>query len=113
MGTITDAAPATRASDRAGGPGVRRHPRGPEHARSSSLPFLVVFGVFAWFPILRGVVMSVQETNLVSEPTFVGLENFRARPRRPAARRSPSRNTLWFMALAFVFGFPSRSSSRS
>ena len=40
------------------------------------LPLLVVFGLFAWFPILRALVMSVQETNLVSDPTFVGLDNF-------------------------------------
>ena len=40
------------------------------------LPLLVIFGVFSWFPIVRSLVMSVQETNLVSTPTFVGLDNF-------------------------------------
>ena len=40
------------------------------------LPLLVIFGVFSWFPIVRAFVMSLQETNLVSEPTFVGLDNF-------------------------------------
>ena len=32
--------------------------------------------LFSWFPIVRSLVMSVQETNLVSMPTFVGLDNF-------------------------------------
>src|SRR5437870_8392833 len=40
------------------------------------VPLLVIFGVFSWFPIVRALVMSLQETNLVSEPTFVGVENF-------------------------------------
>ena len=40
------------------------------------VPLLVIFGVFSWLPIVRAVVMSVQDTNLVSEPVFVGLDNF-------------------------------------
>src|SRR6478672_8590479 len=69
------------------------------------LPLLVVFGLFAWFPILRALVMSVQETNLVSTPTFVGLENFTrvlADPQLGIAVR----NTAWFALLALIFGFP-------
>jgi multiple sugar transport system permease protein len=69
------------------------------------LPFLAVFGLFAWFPMLRAVVMSVQETNLVSAPTFVGLENF-ARVLADPQFGLAVRNTAWFMVLAFVFGFP-------
>ena len=37
---------------------------------------ILVFGVFSWFPIVRALVMSVQETNLVTTPEFVGLDNF-------------------------------------
>ena len=40
------------------------------------VPMLLIFGVFSWLPIVRAVVMSVQDTNLVSEPAFVGLDNF-------------------------------------
>ena len=58
------------------------------------LPFLVIFGLFAWFPILRAFVMSVQETNLVAEPTFVGLENFAARAGRPAVRHRRRQHRL-------------------
>ena len=69
------------------------------------LPLLAVFGLFAWFPAIRAVVMSVQETNLVSAPTWVGLDNFGrvlADPQLGVAIR----NTAWFTFLALVFGFP-------
>ena len=69
------------------------------------LPFLVIFGLFAWFPMLRAAVMSVQQTNFAGDPTFVGLQNFTrvlADPQFGLAVR----NTAWFAALALVFGFP-------
>jgi multiple sugar transport system permease protein len=69
------------------------------------LPFLVIFGLFAWFPMLRAVVMSVQQTNFAGDPSFVGLQNFTrvlADPQFGIAVR----NTAWFSALALVFGFP-------
>jgi len=69
------------------------------------LPFLIVFGLFAWYPIVRALVMSVQETNLVSEPTFVGLDNF-ARVLSDPQFGIAVRNTAWFAFLALVFGFP-------
>jgi len=69
------------------------------------VPLLAVFGLFAWFPILRAVVMSVQETNLVSPPTFVGLDNF-ARVLADPQLEIAVRNTLWFTFLALVFGYP-------
>jgi multiple sugar transport system permease protein len=69
------------------------------------LPFLLIFAVFSWFPILRAFVMSVQVTNLVSEPTFVGLENFRQVLADPLFGIAV-RNTAWFALLALVFGFP-------
>jgi multiple sugar transport system permease protein len=69
------------------------------------LPLLVVFGLFSWFPILRALVMSVQETNLVSDPIFVGIDNF-ARVLADPQFGIAVRNTLWFAFLALVFGFP-------
>jgi len=69
------------------------------------LPFLVVFGLFSWFPILRAFVMSLQETNLVSDPVFVGLENFRRVLADPLLGIAV-RNTAWFALLALLFGFP-------
>ncbi len=69
------------------------------------LPLLVVFGVFSWFPILRAIVMSVQETNLVSTPTFVGAENFARVLADPLFGKAVA-NTAYFALLALVFGFP-------
>jgi multiple sugar transport system permease protein len=50
----------------------RRRPQLPKLSRDGLstfvflLPALLIFGLFSWFPIVRSVVMSVQETNLVS-----------------------------------------------
>jgi multiple sugar transport system permease protein len=69
------------------------------------LPLLVIFGLFSWFPIIRAFVMSLQETNLVSTPTFVGLENF-ARVLADPVFGIAIRNTAYFALLALVIGFP-------
>jgi multiple sugar transport system permease protein len=75
------------------------------HSLVFLLPLLLVFGVFSWFPILRSVVMSVQKTNLVAPPQWVGLDNFAyvlSDPLLPVAVG----NTLWFAFLALLIGFP-------
>ena len=69
------------------------------------LPLLVIFGVFSWFPIVRALVMSLQETNLVSEPTFVGASNF-ARVLADPLFATAVRNTAYFSLLALLIGFP-------
>jgi len=69
------------------------------------LPLLVVFGVFSWFPIGRAVVMSVQTTNLVTAPEFVGLQNFRDVLSDPLLWTAV-KNTGYFALLALVFGYP-------
>ena len=70
-----------------------------------ALPVILIFAYFAWGPILRGLVMSVQHTNLIGPVEWVGLENFTyvlADPLLGVAVR----NTLWFSLLAMLFGFP-------
>lgn len=69
------------------------------------VPMLLIFGVFSWLPIVRAVVMSVQDTNFVSEPVFVGLGNF-VRVWNDPLFWTAVRNTLWFALLALVFGYP-------
>jgi multiple sugar transport system permease protein len=69
-----------------------------------ALPLLVVFGLFSWLPIGRAVLMSLQETNLVTT-AWVGLENFRNVLADPLLGTAV-RNTLWFAALALVLGYP-------
>jgi multiple sugar transport system permease protein len=49
--------------------------------------------------------MSVQETNLVSEPTLVGLDNFSRVLADPQFGIAVA-NTAWFAFLALIFGFP-------
>lgn len=70
-----------------------------------ALPMILVFGVFSWFPIGRALVMSFQETNLVTAPEFVGLENFAYVLADPLLGKAVA-NTLWFALLALVFGYP-------
>jgi multiple sugar transport system permease protein len=69
------------------------------------LPLLVVFGLFSWYPIVRAVVMSFQETNLVTPSTFVGLQNFRDVLNDPLLWTAV-KNTLYFALLALLFGYP-------
>src|ERR1700681_2981442 len=69
------------------------------------LPLLLIFGLFSWFPIVRSVVMSVQVTNLVSTPRFVGLENFANVLADPLFGRAVA-NTAYFAFLALIIGFP-------
>ena len=49
--------------------------------------------------------MSIQETNLGSAPTFVGLDNFGAVLADPLFGRAVA-NTAYFAFLALIFGFP-------
>lgn len=69
------------------------------------LPLILVFGLFSWFPIVRAIVMSFQQTNLVSAPTWVGLDNFAYVLDDPLFGQAVS-NTIWFALLALVFGYP-------
>jgi multiple sugar transport system permease protein len=69
-----------------------------------ALPLLLVFGLFSWLPIGRAVLMSLQETNLVTT-AWVGLDNFRNVLADPLLGTAV-RNTLWFAVLALLIGYP-------
>ncbi|WP_344766560.1 sugar ABC transporter permease [Aeromicrobium panaciterrae] len=79
--------------------------RGGAGALAFLLPLLLVFGLFSWWPIVRTIVMSFQETNLVEPATWVGLDNFRNVLGDPLLLTA-IRNTVYFALLAFVFGYP-------
>jgi multiple sugar transport system permease protein len=68
-------------------------------------PMLFVFGAFSWYPIVRTVIMSVQHTNLVESPTWVGLDNFRSVLHDPLLPKAVE-NTAEFAGLALIFGYP-------
>jgi multiple sugar transport system permease protein len=106
MGVLSEAVPATTSTaDQRRARSRFRLTRDGLGTFAFLLPLLVVFGLFAWFPIIRALVMSVQETNLVSAPTFVGLDNFAKVIADPQFRIALA-NTGWFALLALVFGFP-------
>ena len=89
---------------------IHRSPRTWAHSGGLSallfaLPLLFVFGIFSWWPIVSAFVMSMQKTNLVDPPTWVGLDNFRAVLSDPLLP-TIVRNTAWFAFLALLFGYP-------
>lgn len=69
------------------------------------IPALVVFGMFSWWPILRGLLISFQRTNLADPAEWVGLANFAALADDPLVGTAAV-NTLLFVGLALVIGFP-------
>ena len=48
-----------------------------EHVSLLTLPLLLTFTYFSWWPLVRAFVISLQETNLVESARWVGLDNFR------------------------------------
>ncbi|MEV5611123.1 sugar ABC transporter permease [Streptomyces sp. NPDC052225] len=65
---------------------------------------LFCFAMFAWWPIIREVILSFQSTNLVDAPEWVGLDNFRTVVDDPAFGQA-WRNTLVFTLLALLCGY--------
>src|SRR5215211_8309606 len=39
---------------------------------------IACFALFSWYPLVRGVVLSFQQVNFVTDPYWVGLDNFKA-----------------------------------
>jgi len=70
-----------------------------------ALPMLTIFTAFSWYPIVRLVVLSFQQTNLVDPATWVGLDNFRAVINDPLFATAV-KNTAYFALLALIFGYP-------
>lgn len=69
------------------------------------LPLILTFGYFAWWPIIRTLVLALQQTNLVSDPVWVGLQNFQRVLADPLLLTA-SGNTLLYAGLAMIIGFP-------
>jgi multiple sugar transport system permease protein len=65
---------------------------------------LFCFVLFSWYPIVQEFILSFQKTNLVDEPTWVGLDNFRTVFADPTF--GPAwLNTLVFTLLALLLGY--------
>ncbi|MFE2771570.1 carbohydrate ABC transporter permease [Microbacterium resistens] len=69
------------------------------------IPALLIFGLFSWWPIIRGLLVSFQDTNLIDEPLWVGMENFQRLFADPLLGTAVL-NTLLFVGLAVLIGFP-------
>lgn len=70
-----------------------------------ALPLIIVFGLFSWYPIIESLIMSLQKTNFVTDPTFVGLENFAKVLADPLLGQAV-KNTIAFTLWSILIGFP-------
>ncbi len=68
------------------------------------LPMVLVFALFSWWPILRSVVMSLQQTNFIVTE-WVGVENFARVLADPLLGRA-AWNTVQFILWSVAIGFP-------
>lgn len=68
------------------------------------LPALLVYGLFAWYPIIKTVIFSFQKVSLNSESTWVGLNNFRRMLIDPLFGIAWT-NSLVFASLSILMGF--------
>lgn len=68
------------------------------------LPAVAVFGTFAWYPIVRGFIISFQSIDLINPPEFVGLRNYRLLL-QDADMPKAWINTLYYSFLGVVFGY--------
>jgi multiple sugar transport system permease protein len=68
------------------------------------LPLLLAFAYFSWWPILRSLVLSLQQTNFIVTE-WVGLANFERVLADPLLLTAVW-NTTYFTLLAVAIGFP-------
>ncbi|MFC4243413.1 carbohydrate ABC transporter permease [Gryllotalpicola reticulitermitis] len=70
-----------------------------------AIPVVLIFLYFSWGPIISSLLMAWQKTNLVTPASWVGLSNFQYVLSDPILPKA-ALNTLYFVVLAIVFGFP-------
>lgn len=68
------------------------------------LPALLVFGLFAWYPMVKAVQLAFHRDNLVAPPQYVGWANF-TRVFHDAMFTVAWRNTAEFTVLALLIGY--------
>ncbi|GAA1611411.1 carbohydrate ABC transporter permease [Catellatospora bangladeshensis] len=116
---MTVIAPEQAASTARGSGGRDVAPAGPGPARMARLrrkigdnlqayaflaAGLLCFGLFSWWPLVKGIVLSFQQDNFVTDPIWVGFDNYRAVLDDPLFGTAWL-NTLEFTGLALLFGF--------
>jgi multiple sugar transport system permease protein len=68
------------------------------------IPEIVIFFIFLWVPIFKGILYSFYNVDFVDGNTFVGLKNFTEVLSNPDLYKSIY-NTLYYMGLAVLLGF--------
>ncbi|MBV1851540.1 carbohydrate ABC transporter permease [Catellatospora tritici] len=58
---------------------------------------IACFALFSWYPLVRGVILSFQQVNFVTDPIWVGFDNFKA------IFDDPLFYTAWWNTLKFTF----------
>jgi multiple sugar transport system permease protein len=65
---------------------------------------ILCFALFSWYPLVRGVILSFQQANFVTDPYWVGLDNYRNLFEDPLFWTA-WKNTLVFSGIALVLGY--------
>jgi len=65
---------------------------------------VAAFAFFSWYPIVRGLITSFQQINFVTDPTWVGFDNFEAVLDDPLFWTA-WKNTFYFTGLALILGY--------
>ncbi len=68
------------------------------------LPALLVFTLFAWYPVLKTILFSFQNVSLAGQSTWAGLDNFKRMLIDPAFGIA-WRNSFIFAGLSLAMGF--------
>ena len=68
------------------------------------LPALIAFGLFAWYPIVKAVIMSFHNVTLKGDMTFVGFDKFELMLRDPVFTIA-WQNSLHFAVWSLLIGF--------
>lgn len=68
------------------------------------VPAFIIFILFLWVPIAKGLVYSFYHVDFVKGNTFVGMENY-ARALSDPDVLTAIKNTLYYMGLCIVMGF--------
>ncbi|MBC7870615.1 MAG: sugar ABC transporter permease [Chitinophagaceae bacterium] len=69
------------------------------------LPAILAYALFAWFPIIKSILMSFHDVRLGGAWTWVGLDNFKLMLRDPAfeiAWKNSFEFAIWSLALGYL-----------
>jgi multiple sugar transport system permease protein len=85
-------------------PGLRRKTRWYFWGLLFLIPEIVIFLIFLWVPIIKGILYSFYNVDFVDGNKFIGLQNYVDVLSNPIFYTS-IKNTLYFMLLGVVCGF--------